>query len=191
MHGWFKRVSYLCLSLMGMAAVAGVSAAAVPEGNPGLSIQRAAGDKHAKSKTRRLAHPVIALQCTNEDPDLTGNYTGTLNFPERGMQGRATLSITKVPSESVPYHTFSLVMDDDPGKKVEGTLTAPTTCGYTAVTLSVKVPTTSWPLSLTACRKGSNFSLKSSKPEVFSFTTDGCALGGEPYKWGRCKGSCR
>jgi hypothetical protein len=190
MYGWFKRVSYLCLTLMCMAAVAGVTAAAVPEGNAGLSSKRSSRRKHAKGKTRGLAPPAAAAKCTNEDPDLTGDYKGTLNFPERTMQGRATLSITKVPSKSVPYHTFILTMDDDPGNKVEGTLMAPTTCGYTAVTLSVRVPTALWPLSLTACRRGSNFSLKSTNAEVFSFTTDGCALGGTPYKWGRCKGSC-
>jgi hypothetical protein len=67
---------------------------------------------------------------TSADPavqaDLSGTYTGTVNYPEGGLNGPATLTITG--------STFTLTPDGG-GAAVSGSVNAVTTRGYTGVTM--------------------------------------------------------
>ena len=58
--------------------------------------------------------------------DLSGTYTGTVNYPEGGITGAATLTITG--------NDFTLAPDGG-GASISGRVTAVTTRGYTGVTM--------------------------------------------------------
>lgn len=61
-----------------------------------------------------------------EQTDLSGTYTGTVDYPEGGLSSPATLTITG--------NNFTL-MPEGGGAPVSGRVTAVTTHGYTGVTL--------------------------------------------------------
>jgi hypothetical protein len=67
---------------------------------------------------------------TSADPanqtDLSGTYTGTVNYPEGGVTGAATLTIMG--------NNFTLAPDGG-GSPISGRVTAVTTRGYTGVTM--------------------------------------------------------
>ena len=67
---------------------------------------------------------------TSADPatqtDLSGTYTGTVNYPEGGLSGPASVTITG--------NNFTLTPDGG-GAPISGRVTAVTTRGYTAVTM--------------------------------------------------------
>jgi hypothetical protein len=59
-----------------------------------------------------------------EQTDLSGTYTGTINYPDAGLTGDATLTITG--------NNFSLTAGST---TQSGRVTAVTTCGYIAATM--------------------------------------------------------
>lgn len=59
-----------------------------------------------------------------EQTDLSGTYTGKVNYPDGGLNGDATLTITG--------NNFTITAGSETRS---GRITAVTTCGYTAVTM--------------------------------------------------------
>lgn len=98
--------------------------------------------------------------------DLTGTYTGTIDFPERGLTGEATLVVIG--------NQYNLKIGSE---LFSGSITAVTTRGYTAVAIELgptKADQTPMILSLRAYRDGNKFTLKSVPKEQreFSFSTN-------------------
>lgn len=107
--------------------------------------------------------------------DLSGTYTGNVNYPEGGLSGPASLTITG--------NQFTLTPDGG-GSPVSGTVTAVTTRGYTGVTMMfgerTQIPVTQAPpplpaVSLRARMAGGNVTLMSVPGEKreFSFSSGG------------------
>ena len=116
-----------------------------------------------------------------EQTDLSGTYTGTVNYPEGGLNGAATLTITG--------NSFTLAPEGG-GSSVTGRVTAVTTRGYTGVTMmfgdaTAPPPTQNPPppplpaVSLQARRSGDRVTLTSVPGErrQFSFSSGGAAGG--------------
>lgn len=116
---------------------------------------------------------------TSADPgtqtDLSGTYTGTVNYPEGGITGPATVVITG--------NNFTLTPDGG-GAAISGRVTAVTTRGYIAVTMmfgdTTPPPVTQSPpplpaVSLRARLVGGHVTLTSVPGEKreFSFTSTG------------------
>ena len=108
-----------------------------------------------------------------EQTDLFGTYTGTINFPDGGMSGEATLTIQG--------NTFTLTSG---GTTKTGRITAVTTRGYTAVTMQFDGQATGGQqappamiISLRARRNGDQLTLTSVRGETrqFSFVSGGTA----------------
>lgn len=106
--------------------------------------------------------------------DLSGNYTGTVNYPEGGLSGNATFNITA--------NQFTITPES--GSPASGTITAVTTRGYIGATLMFGDRTppqlghTAPPLpaiSVRVRRVGSSISMMSVPGErrQFSFTPGG------------------
>ena len=123
-----------------------------------------------------------------EQTDLSGTYTGNVNYPEGGLNGAATLTITG--------NNFTITPEGG-GSAVNGRVTAVTTRGYTGVTMMFGDPTappaTQNPpppplpaVSLQARRTGDRVTLKSVPGEKrqFSFSSGG-ATGGTGRRRGR------
>lgn len=109
----------------------------------------------------------------SEQTDLSGTYTGTINFPDGGMSGEATLTIQG--------NTFTLTSG---GTTKTGRITAVTTRGYTAVTMQFDGQATGGQqappamiISLRARRNGDQLTLTSVSGETrqFSFVSGGTA----------------
>lgn len=105
--------------------------------------------------------------------DLSGTFTGTVNYPEGGVSGPATVTVTG--------NKFVLTPDGG-GAPLNGTITAVTTRGYIAVTLMfgdrAKIPVDQSPpplpaVSLRARMSGGHITLMSVPGEKreFSFTS--------------------
>jgi len=116
-----------------------------------------------------------------EQTDLSGTYTGTVNYPEGGLNGPATLTITG--------NSFTIAPEGG-GSSVSGRVTAVTTRGYTGVTMmfgdaTAPPPTQNPPppplpaVSLQARRSGDRVTLTSVPGErrQFSFSSGGAAGG--------------
>jgi hypothetical protein len=117
-----------------------------------------------------------------EQTDLSGTYTGTVTYPEGGLSGAGTLTITG--------NNFTITPEGG-GTTISGRVTAVTTRGYTGVTMmfgdaTAPPPTQNPPppplptVSLQAKRKGDRVTLTSVPGEKrqFSFTAVGTATGG-------------
>lgn len=129
-------------------------------------------DKSANNSSSSVTKPVRA-GCDpekEERTDLSGTYNGKVNYPDGGLDGDATLTVSGT--------RFTLTA----GSKTEtGNITAVTTCTYTAVAMMFgqwKTPQPGEPVlpplpmfSLKATKKGDLLSLKPSASErrVFSF----------------------
>jgi hypothetical protein len=127
----------------------------------------------SKTSTASVTKPARAGRCDpekEERADLAGIYSGKVNYPDGGLDGDATLTISG--------NRFTLTA----GSKTEtGNITAVTTCTYTAVAMMFgewKTPQPGEPVlpplpmfSLKATKKGDLLSLKPSASErrVFSF----------------------
>ena len=70
------------------------------------------------------AAPVRCDPTKSEETDLSGTYTGRVNYPDGNLMGTATLTITG--------NQFTLAGE---GTTLSGRITARTTCDYTAATL--------------------------------------------------------
>jgi hypothetical protein len=76
-------------------------------------------------------------RCDNtqqEQTDLSGTYTGNVNYPDGGLTGDGTLTITG--------NNFTLASGT---QNITGRVVATTTCGYTAAAMMLGEPTTSTP----------------------------------------------
>ncbi len=117
-----------------------------------------------------------------EQTDLSGTYTGTVNYPEGGLSGSGTLTITG--------NNFTITPEGG-GTAISGRVTAVTTRGYTGVTMMFGDPTAPPPtqnppppplptVSLQARRVGDRVTLTSVPGErrQFSFSAAGTAVRG-------------
>lgn len=112
---------------------------------------------------------------TQEQTDLSGTYTGTVNYAEGGWNGDATLTING--------NDFTLTSGSN---TVEGRVVAVTTCNYTAVVMRLgKDPGVVPTLSLRARRAGSSLSLKSVPGESKQFSFNGGGASGSGSSGGR------
>lgn len=130
-----------------------------------------ASSASAKTETGSSETKATAGRCNpdkDEHADLSGSYSGVINYPAAGLSGPATLTVTG--------NRFTLTS----GSKTEaGNITAVVTCNYTAVAMMFgqwKTPQPGEPvlpplpmLSLTATRKGDQLTLKPSASEHHEF----------------------
>jgi hypothetical protein len=118
-----------------------------------------------------------------EQTDLSGTYTGNVNYPDAGLTGDGTLTITG--------NNFTLAAGST---TQSGRITAVTTCGYTGVTmmfgdLTPPTPSPNPPpalpaVSLRAKKVGDRVTLTSVPGEkrTFSFSSGGGAMKMKPRK---------
>lgn len=124
-----------------------------------------APQESAASAGSMNAAPVRTGRCdpnTQEQTDLSGTYTGTVNYSEGGMSGDATLTITG--------NDFTLTSGST---TQEGRVVAVTTCNYTAVSMTFGKGQSAGPLpivSLRAKKAGNNFTLMSVSGEKREFS---------------------
>jgi hypothetical protein len=115
-----------------------------------------------------------------EQTDLSGTYTGTVNYPEGGLNGPATLTITQ--------NNFTITPEGG-GSAVSGRVTAVTTRKYTGVTMMFGNPTAPPPtqnppppplpaVSLQAKRMGDRVTLMSVPGEKRQFSFSSAAAAG-------------
>lgn len=124
-----------------------------------------------------------------EQTDLSGAYTGTVNYPEGGLTGDATLTVTG--------NDFTLTGGSS---TIEGRIFAVTTCNYTGVTMRLgkdapvaaggtppPPPTT---ISVRARRMGGGLTLESVPGESreFSFRSAGAGGAGTGMRRGGRRG---
>ena len=103
----------------------------------------------------------------HEQEDLTGTYTGNIDFPSRTISGSATLNIEG--------HRFTLSAGD---VEFSGDVSSVTTCNYTAVAIRLENPGSpadssngAESISLKAIRMGSSLTLTSVEGQTkFQFT---------------------
>lgn len=130
---------------------------------------------------------MMASDSTGTQTDLSGTYTGTVNYPEGGLNGPATLTITG--------NNFTMTQDAG-GSSISGRVTAVTTRGYTGVTmmfgdLTPPAVTTAPPplpaVSLRAKMAGGRVTLMSVPGEKreFSFSSGGGTTGGKGRRTSR------
>lgn len=156
------------------AAEATEAAASAPKGSRERRVTDSkSGTTASTSATETSSSGVKATpgRCNpdkDEHADLSGSYTGVINYPAAGLSGPATLTVTG--------NRFTLTS----GSKTEaGNITAVVTCNYTAVAMMFgqwKTPQPGEPvlpplpmLSLTATRKGDQLTLKPSASEHHEF----------------------
>jgi hypothetical protein len=94
--------------------------------------------------------------------DLSGTYTGTINYPEGGMTGEATLTITS--------NTFTITAGSS---TQNGTLSARSWPGYTALSLRFGETLPATIISTRAWHRGRSLRIQSVRGETRSFTFNG------------------
>ena len=115
----------VCLFVLGVAVVSAaliIASAVVTAQNSNSSTTMTETKPKAKPKPK----PAVS-RCDpekHEEADLSGTYTGTIDYPEAGMTGDATLTITG--------KEFTLTAGST---TQSGRITAETTCGYTGATM--------------------------------------------------------
>lgn len=96
--------------------------------NANTSTNKATTRRRGQKRPKSAA--TASTRETSADPgtqtDLSGTYTGTVNYPEGGITGPATIVITG--------NNFTLTPDGG-GAAISGRVTAVTTRGYVAVTM--------------------------------------------------------
>jgi hypothetical protein len=135
------RKSTICLFVLGLAIVAMTALASaglvVSAQNTNSSTtmaptmaQNSNTTKRKPRKHKTMAKSTAAMSSGRCDPmkqeqtDLSGTYTGTVNYPDASLTGDATLTITG--------NNFSLTAGST---TQSGRVTAVTTCNYTGVTM--------------------------------------------------------
>jgi hypothetical protein len=165
----------------GMAAGAGMAQDA--NANGGTGRRRRRGRRRATTDMSGGAGMGMTANANSsgEQVDLSGTYTGTVNYPEGGLNGPATLTITG--------NNFTIAPEGG-GSSVAGRVTAVRTRGYTGVTMmfgdtTAPPPTQNPPppplpaVSLQARQSGDRVTLTSVPGErrQFSFSSGGAAGG--------------
>lgn len=167
-----------------MSAGAGMQANA---NTGGTTSRRRRGRRRARTDMSGGAAATTTTMTANansggEQTDLSGTYTGTVNYPEGGLNGPATLTITG--------NNFTIAPEGG-GSPVSGRVTAVTTRNYTGVTMMFGNPTAPPPtqnppppplpaVSLQAKRMGDRVTLMSVPGEKrqFSFSSAAAATTG-------------
>jgi hypothetical protein len=183
------RKSTIYLFVLGVAVVAMTALASaglvVSAQNTNSSAATAPTNTAAKKKPRR--HKVAATTTGRCDPmkqeqaDLSGTYTGKVNYPDAGLTGDATLTITG--------NNFTLTAGSS---TQSGRVTAVTTCGYTGATmmfgdLTPRTPSPNPPpalpaVSLRAKKVGDRVTLMTVPGEKRSFSFGSVAAAKAPRK---------
>ena len=181
-----------------MAAGAGVEANAnmATSGTMGTTGRRRRGRRNRRMAATDVTTGTMTagagMQSSSggEQTDLSGTYTGTVNYPEGGLNGPATLTITGT--------SFTLTPEGG-GAAVNGRVTAVTTRGYTGVTMmfgdtTAPSPTQNPPppplpaVSLQARRSGGTVTLRSVPGERREFSFTSMAAAGTGRVRGRRRG---
>lgn len=175
------RKKTIYLFVLGLAVVvmtAIVSAGLVVSAQDMNSSTTMAPASKPKTKRRKPA-ATWSGRCDptkQEQTDLSGTYTGKINFPEGGMTGDATLTVTG--------NNWTMTAGSETHS---GRITAVTTCGYTGVTMmsgdltppapSPNPPAARPAVSLRAKKVGDRMTLTSVPGEkrMFSFSSGGGA----------------
>lgn len=181
-----KRNLILSFMLVGSVILASAVIAAAQEMAP---IKPPTASKQAPRKTGRSRTPKKAPMCDTmtepnttmapgagqdnpmdggKDEDLSGTYSGTVDYPDGNMMGKATLTITG--------KEFTLAIEG--GETVSGRISAVNTRGYIGATLrfgdrteSDKVGSTPIPQASVRARKmGANLSLMSVPEDTRKFS---------------------
>jgi hypothetical protein len=158
-----------------MSAGAGMQANA---NTGGMTPRRRRGRRRVSGGAAATAPDMMAnANSGGEQTDLTGTYTGTVNYPEGGLNGPATLTITQ--------NNFTITPEGG-GSAVSGRVTAVTTRKYTGVTMMFGDPTAPPPtqnppppplpaVSLQAKRMGDRVTLMSVPGEKRQFSFSAAA----------------
>lgn len=134
-------------------------------------MNRSSGRRTRRGSRRSSSGAGMSMDTSSTPADLSGTYTGMVNYPAGGMSGDATLTINS--------NQFTLTSGSS---TQSGTVTGVTTRGYTAVAMmfgSVAAGSTSGTtpaptiISLRAKKVGDRLTLKSVQGETnaFSFTS--------------------
>jgi len=94
--------------------------------------------------------------------DLSGTYTGTINYPEGGMTGEATLTITS--------NTFTITAGS---ATASGTLSARSWPGYTALSMRFGDTLPATIVSTRAWHRGRSLRIQSVRGETRAFSFNG------------------
>jgi hypothetical protein len=94
--------------------------------------------------------------------DLSGTYTGTINYPDGGMTGEATLTITA--------NTFTITAGS---ATANGTLSARSWPGYTALSMRFGDTLPATIVSTRAWHRGRSLRIQSVRGETRQFTFNG------------------
>jgi hypothetical protein len=94
--------------------------------------------------------------------DLSGTYTGTINYAEGGMTGEATLTLTS--------NTFTITAGSATSS---GTLSARSWPGYTALSMRIGDTLPATIISTRAWHKGRTLRIQSVPGETRKFTFNG------------------
>lgn len=134
----------------------------------------------------------------NIQTDLSGKYSGKVEYPSAGLSGAVDLEIG--PQQQVDqfrFNPFSLKTKGPSAIEVTGKLIVVTSCGYTTIAMALdnrvlEMPSQKQPsaiLSLRACKTGKSFRLSNATMTTgqrsFSFTSDDAPTN-DLGKWGRC-----
>ena len=183
------RKSTICLFVLGLAATAALASASllVSAQNMNSMNMGNANTSTKKPKPRRPKPKGMTMgRCDNtkqEQADLSGTYKGKINYPDGGMTGDATLTITG--------NNFTMAVGS---ATQSGRITAVTTCGYTGATMMfgdltppnpTKPPPPPLPaVSLRAKKMGDSITLTSvpGEPRTVSFTSTGTMKAKNPRK---------
>jgi hypothetical protein len=130
--------------------------------------------KRRVSSSHKASKKAAVVRCDpskQQSADLSGTYKGIVNYPDGGLTGEATLTVTG--------NQFLLTLGN---AAQTGRITAVTTCSYTAASLMLGEPKKAEPgqpppaplpvISLRVIKKGSDVTLTSVTGErrTFSFT---------------------
>lgn len=146
-------------------------------GDASMSGAMTSGGQDANANMSTSGAGMMENTSGGTQTDLSGTYTGTVNYPEGGLNGPATIVVTG--------NQFTLTPDGG-GTPVNGTVTAVTTRGYTGVTMMFgdrsPIPVTQSPpplpaVSLRARMSGGRVMLMSVPGEKreFSFAATGAS----------------
>lgn len=177
-----------------MAANTNTATKRKPRRRSRRASRKPAADAATTADTSMAAAPMTQKKTGRCDPtvqeqtDLSGTYTGKVNYPDASLTGDATLTITG--------NSFSLAAGST---TQSGRVTAVTTCGYTGVTmmfgdLTPPTPSPNPPaalpaVSLRAKKMGDRVTLTSVPGEkrMFSFGSAGAAKATKKHRASRRK----
>jgi hypothetical protein len=175
----------LGIAVVAMTALASVGLVVSAQNTNSMATMAPTNTGTAKKKPRR--HKVMAKTTGRCDPmkqeqaDLSGTYTGKVNYPDASLTGDGTLTITGT--------SFTLTAGSS---TQSGRVTAVTTCGYTGATmmfgdLTPPTPSPNPPpalpaVSLRAKKVGSHVTLMTVPGEKRSFSFSSVAAAKAPRK---------